>query len=112
MTHDDTFENLQKKIGKKLELDESDMAIDLHHHKGEKLDDHKGRIMYKWIAAESELQEKIWAGLATVGQAGPNFILQFIFGLQFTFICNSLVHDPVIRAQKSWLIFLELQNTT
>ena len=24
----------------------------------------------------------------------PNFILQFTFGLQFTFSCNSLVHEP------------------
>ena len=28
------------------------------------------------------------------GRASPNFILQFFFGLQFTFSCNSLVHDP------------------
>ena len=42
MPHDDTFENLQKNIGKKLDLEESNMGIDLHIHKGEKLDDYKG----------------------------------------------------------------------
>ena len=55
--------------------------------------------MYKKIAAESklwtesELQEKNWAGLPTVGWASPKFSLQFTFGLQFTFRCNSLAHD-------------------
>ena len=54
----------------------------------------KGRIIYKWIVAksklqtESELQYKIWAGLAISWQASPIFILQFTFSL------NSLVHDP------------------
>ena len=53
-----------------------------------------GRIVYKWIAAESELQneseleEKFLAGLPTVGRASLNFFLQF------TFSCNLLVHDP------------------
>ena len=36
-----------------------------------------GWIMYKWIAAESELKDNIWAGLPTVDcQASPKFILQ------------------------------------
>ena len=93
MTHDDTFENLQKKIGKKLELDESDMAIDLHHHKGEKLDDYKGQIMYKWIAAESELQEKIVLVCQLLAESQLKFYptihfwstIHFHFQLQFTY---------------------------
>ena len=39
-------------------------------------------------------QEKCCAGLPNVCQASPNFILQLTFDLQFTFSCNSLVHDP------------------
>ena len=42
----------------------------------------KGRNMHKWIVAKSELQieselsEKVWAGLPTIGRASPNCILQ------------------------------------
>ena len=32
-----------------------------------------------------------------VDQARPNFFLQLTFRLQFTFSCNSLVHDPALK---------------
>ena len=32
-------------------------------------------------------------------QTSPNFFLQFAFSLQFTFNCNSLVHDPALEEQ-------------
>ena len=44
--------------------------------------------MYKWIELKVNCRKKNWASLPTVGWASPNFILQF------TFSCNSLVHDP------------------
>ena len=37
---------------------------------------------------KSELLDKIWAGSANSWQTSPNFFQQF------TFSCNSLVHDP------------------
>ena len=43
---------------------------------------------WKWI---------VWKNLgwsANCWLRQPNFILQFTFGLQLTFSCNSLVHDP------------------
>ena len=41
--------------------------------------------------------KKILVGLPTDGWASsPNFILQFTLSLQFTFSCNSLVHDPTL----------------
>ena len=54
-----------------------------------------GSCKYKWIAAmkvncrlKVNCRKKIWAGLPTVGRA--NLILQFTFGLQFTYSCNHL----------------------
>ena len=34
-------------------------------------------------------------------QNSPNFFLQFTFGLQFTFSCNSLVHDLTLREKRN-----------
>ena len=34
------------------------------------------------IAPKSELKEKVWAGLPTIGRAIPNLFLQFTFRLQ------------------------------
>ena len=42
MPCDDTYDNLQKKIGKHLGLLESEMGLEVYHHKGEKLEDFEG----------------------------------------------------------------------
>ena len=60
--------------------------------------------MYKLIVAnvaQSELEDKIWAGSANSWQTSPNFFLQFIFS------CNSLVHDPAPNI-KIMLIFFQV----
>ena len=53
-----------------------------------------GATLYK-----SPSDQTVLSARPTVGRASPNFenfifILQFTFGLQFTFSCNSFVHDP------------------
>ena len=42
-----------------------------------------------------DCRKKIWAGQPTVGQASPNFILQF------TFSCNSLLHDLGLNSEQN-----------
>ena len=60
----------------------------------------KENHLFKPGSCTSELQLKVNCkikfGLAQAKscQTGPNFILQFTFGLQFSFSCNSLLHDP------------------
>ena len=61
-------------------------------------------LLFRVGSCTSELQLKVNCtrkvncrkkfGLILVGQAIPNFFLQFTFRQQFTFSCNSLVHDP------------------
>ena len=58
------------------------------------------RIMYKWIVVK-----KLFGWSAKSWPSQPNCILKFTFDLQFTFSCNSLVHDPRlgISHTHSWL---------
>ena len=66
--------------------------------------------MYKWIAAESELKDKIWAGLANSWQTSPNFSYNSL---------SAAIHDPAsnlnfdyVKQTLYFLSILSIKNIT